>query len=137
MPTLDLFASWHNRQSPQYLSLRLEPETLGVNALVQRWSANERLYAFPPVAMLMQVVQRVRRDGLQMIIVLPAFGGTWYPWLLELATQAPVLLPEREIFRGLDGTFRQSTRFRSLVWTVNGHRPLRLPVSMLREHTVG
>ena len=131
MPTVDLFASRHNRQCRKYFSMRLEPETHGVNGLSQTWSPHEVLYAFPPIPLLMQVLRRVRREGIRMILVTPSYGGAWFPLVLAMATQPPVMLPADEIYLGLDGTFRTSPRFRTLVWTIQGHQPPELPPSLL------
>ena len=138
-PTLDLFAARHNRQCEKYFSMRLEPESLGVNAMNQIWPARAVLYAFPPVALLTNVVSKLRTAGLQAILITPAFGGAWYPLVMEMALHAPILLPAKQLFLGLDGLPRESPRFRTLLWVVRGQRPLRLtqqelrPVDLLRS----
>ena len=130
-PTLDLFASRHNRQCEKYYSLRMEPETAGINGLNREWPSQERLYAFPPVALLPTLVRRIRESGARMLLVTPAFGGSWYPLLLRMAVTAPLMLPAENLFLGLDRCYRQSPKFRTLIWLVRGHPEPNLPVTSL------
>ena len=120
-PTMDLFAGRQNRQCTEYFSFAHEPESQGVNALLRRWPRGAHLYAFPPVAILMETVCRIRDGGYQVLLVTPAFGGSWYPAVMEMALCAPLLLPAEYLFIGLDGEFRTSPRFRTLIWRVSGH----------------
>jgi hypothetical protein len=120
-PTMDLFAGRQNRQCTEYFSFAHEPESQGVNALLRRWPRGAHLYAFPPVAILMETVCRIRDGGYQVLLVTPAFGGSWYPAVMEMALCAPLLLPAEYLFIGLDGEFRTSPRFRTLIWMVSGH----------------
>ncbi|KAL0201683.1 hypothetical protein M9458_004870, partial [Cirrhinus mrigala] len=58
---LDLFATRENAQ--------FHPAPLGLDAMVQTWP-RLRLYAFPPIALLPGVLERVRRDGVSLLMVL-------------------------------------------------------------------
>ena len=120
-PTFDLFAGRQNRQCDEYFSFAHEPESQGANALLRKWPRAAHLYAFPPVAVLMETVTRVRDGGHTVVLVTPAFGGNWYPMVMEMAIVAPLLLPKDGLFIGLDGKFRQSPKFRTLIWVISGH----------------
>ena len=48
--TIDLFASYLNRQLVRYVSWRSDPQALFVNAFTMSWS-NEFFYAFPPFSL--------------------------------------------------------------------------------------
>ncbi|KAL0194633.1 hypothetical protein M9458_008205, partial [Cirrhinus mrigala] len=58
---VDLFATRENAQ--------FHPAPLGLDAMVQTWP-RRRLYAFPPIALLPGVLERVRRDGVSLLMVL-------------------------------------------------------------------
>ncbi|KAL0201989.1 hypothetical protein M9458_000007, partial [Cirrhinus mrigala] len=58
---VDLFATRDNAQCPLWYSL-VHPAPLGLDAMVRTWP-RLRLYAFPPIALLPGVLERVRRDG--------------------------------------------------------------------------
>ncbi|KAL0183550.1 hypothetical protein M9458_019246, partial [Cirrhinus mrigala] len=62
---VDLFASRENTQCPLWYSLA-HPAPLGLDAMVQTWP-RLRLYAFPPIALLPGVLERVRRDGVMVL----------------------------------------------------------------------
>ncbi|KAL0169055.1 hypothetical protein M9458_037277, partial [Cirrhinus mrigala] len=63
---VDLFATRENAQSP-----------LGLDAMVQTWP-RLRLYAFPPIALLPGVLERVRRDEVSLLLVAPyCLGRVW------------------------------------------------------------
>jgi hypothetical protein len=109
---------------------------MGVDALQQLWPSTARLYAFPPIAILAQVVQKIRRDGATTLLVTPSFGGSWYPAVMAMALQAPLLLLQQNLLLGLDGETRTSPRFRTLLWIVSGHRRAPpLPAAALEPRT--
>ncbi|KAL0194815.1 hypothetical protein M9458_008387, partial [Cirrhinus mrigala] len=58
---VDLFAMRENAQ--------FHPAPLGLDAMVQTW-LRRCLYAFPPIALLPGVLERVRRDGVSLLMVL-------------------------------------------------------------------
>ncbi|KAI2657343.1 Transposon Ty3-G Gag-Pol polyprotein [Labeo rohita] len=66
---MDLFATMENTQCPLWCSL-VHPAPLGLDAMVQTWP-RLRLYAFPPIALLPGVLERVRRDGVSLLRVAP------------------------------------------------------------------
>ncbi len=71
----DLFASWETSHSPLWFSLmHLAPP--GLDAMVQTW-LRLHLYAFPSIALLPGVLERVRRDRVQ-LLSLPRGGRAEY-----------------------------------------------------------
>ncbi len=79
---VDLFASKDNSHCPIYYSKDRD-------ALAHDWP-NLLLYAFPPIALLPQVVRRVREQGHKVLLVAPLWRNQ--PWLSELTqllTAAP------------------------------------------------
>ncbi len=84
---VDLFASKDTSHCPTYSKDR--------DALAHDWP-NLLLYAFPPIALLPQVVRRVREQGHKVLLVAPLWRNQ--PWLSELTrllTAAPWPVPLR------------------------------------------
>ena len=91
-PTLDLFATMDNKVTSKFFSPVPHPEATGVDALNQKWPRDELLYAFPPIALVPLVLQRVRQSrGLSVILVTSvATTKPWHADLLDLATHTPL-----------------------------------------------
>ena len=79
--SVDLFASRENALCPLFFSLTSDAP-LGIDALAHPWP-NELLYAFPPIALITQVLARVREGGLSMILIAPHWPGR--PWVAEIS----------------------------------------------------
>ncbi|KAL0149293.1 hypothetical protein M9458_055331 [Cirrhinus mrigala] len=68
---------------------------LGLDAMVQTW-LRLRLYAFPPIALLPGVLERVRRDGVSLFLVAPFWPGrVWFSDLISLLDGSPWEIPVR------------------------------------------
>ena len=91
---VDLFASRETTHCPAYFSLT-HPAPLGLDAMVQTWP-RLRLYAFPPLALLPGVLERVRRDGVQLLLVAPLWPGrVWLADIMSLLEGPPWEIPVR------------------------------------------
>ncbi len=95
---VDLFASKDSSHCPTYYSKDRD-------ALAHDWP-NLLLYAFPPIALLPQVVRRVREQGHKVLFVAPLWRNQ--PWLSELTqllTAAPWPVPlRRDLLSQANGT---------------------------------
>ncbi len=92
---MDLFASRETSHCPIWFSLT-HPAPLGLDAMTQMWP-RLRLYAFPPIALLPGVLERVRRDRVSLLLIAPRWPGrVWFPNLLSLLDGPPLELPVRE-----------------------------------------
>jgi hypothetical protein len=97
MPTLDLFASDLNHKCERYLAL---PGPMGQGAI--EWDAlrfsfpNERPYAFPPVQLIPRVLQKLRLEGTEAVVVVPEWPSR--PWwnLLQQGVIGQVRLGKSE-----------------------------------------
>ena len=90
---IDLFASRLSAQLPQYVSWRLDPEAVHADALTMDW-APFKGYAFPPFNLIPAVLHKVSQDKADIILVAPIWPAQpWWPLLLSLLTEHPVLLP--------------------------------------------
>jgi hypothetical protein len=90
---IDLFASHMNKQVAAFYSWLPDPESKAVDALSQVWP-KKGAYAFPPFPLINQTLQRVRDQGLSLLLIAPDWAQqTWYPLLLQLLVDYPRTLP--------------------------------------------
>ncbi|KAI2650236.1 UDP-2,3-diacylglucosamine hydrolase [Labeo rohita] len=91
---VDLFAMRENAQCPLWYSLA-HPAPLGLDAMVQTWPSL-CLYVFPPIVLLPGVLERVRRDGVSLLLVAPYWPGrVWFSDLISLLDGSPWEIPVR------------------------------------------
>ena len=94
-PCTDLFASRLTHQVPLYFSWKIDPYSRGQDAFQARWT-HIRGYAFPPFCLIGKVLWKVSSDLATIMIVTPAWQTqSWYPQLLQLSIQNPILVPHR------------------------------------------
>ena len=95
--SVDLFATSGNTKCPLWFSGHSEPTvSLGVDAFGHSPWPPGLLYAFPPVPLILQLLRRVRREGLRVIMVVPdAPRARWFPLLVRLGVCPPWLVPLR------------------------------------------
>ena len=81
-----MFVSWHP-----------EPGCFAVNALNISWS-NFQWYAFPPFCLLPRVLAKVQADGVDNFLLIAPIWPTqnWYPLLLDMSVNCPILLPQMD-----------------------------------------
>ena len=92
-PHLDLFATEDNAKLPLFVSPYQDPTAWDTDALSLSWSGMW-VYAFPPFALLPEVLQKVMTESCEMILVAPAWSGrSWFPLLLRLSSDHPRVLP--------------------------------------------
>lgn len=92
---VDLFASRANAKCPLYFSLRDENAPLGVDALAHPWP-NVLLYAFPPLSLISPTLDRIRENGLSLLLIAPRWPGRlWLAEIVQLLQGEPWPLPLR------------------------------------------
>jgi hypothetical protein len=92
-PHVDLFATRCNYQLPCYVSPIPDGQAMAVDALSISW-AGMFVYAFPPTAILSQVLTKVLEDRCSMILIAPLWPKqSWFPALLDLLIDTPRVLP--------------------------------------------
>ena len=94
--TVDLFATSLNHRLPVYFAPAWDPMAAAVDAMLQPWD-HLQAYAFPPFALLRQVINKFRRsERAELTLVAPLWPQKeWFPDLMDLAMAAPVQLPFR------------------------------------------
>ena len=93
-PEVDLFASRLNHQVPQYVSRYPDPGALAVDAFLQDWSKWTSLI-HPPVVLLPRILKKIRADQATALLIAPNWAGQpWFPELLQMHVDLPLLLPQ-------------------------------------------
>ena len=91
-PQVDLFASQDDTKCPLFFAIRGRAP-LGMDALAHEWPRT-LLYAFPPLSLISPTLQRIREQGLTLILVAPEWGQ-WVSEITPLLYDRPWLLPLR------------------------------------------
>ena len=93
---IDLFATSMNHRLPVYFSPVVDPQALATDAMSQCWDGLQA-YAFPPSGFIPNVLAKIRQSrNLEVTLVAPYWPlKPWFPDILELLVDIPVLLPHR------------------------------------------
>ena len=122
---VDLFASHENSHCPLWYSLS-HPAPLGLDATVQMW-LRSHLYAFPPIALLPGVLERVRRYSVRLLLVAQYWPAQiWFSDLISLLESPPWQIPlRRDLLSQAGGTlFHPRPELWGLwVWPLRGSHP--------------
>ena len=95
---IDLFASRVNNQLPRYVSWGPDPYAWAIDSFTVDWSKWTG-YIFPPFALILKVLQKIEHDEAECVVVVPLWTTqAWFPKLLRLLIDHPVLLPPRPGF---------------------------------------
>ena len=91
---IDLFASRLTFQLPRFASWKPDPLAIQTDAFTMNWQ-KIRGYAFPPFALIGRCLQQVMSQKVeQLILISPVWPAQpWYPLLLQLCIDLPILLP--------------------------------------------
>ncbi|KAA6369734.1 MAG: hypothetical protein EZS28_034741 [Streblomastix strix] len=88
MPQIDIFATEYNKLINNYVTVDLND--LGKhfhNAFNYKWS-KVKLFIHPPIPVLNRVLQKMKQDKAQVIIIAPIWPGqSWYTKLKNLSTK--------------------------------------------------
>ncbi|CAH3032281.1 unnamed protein product [Pocillopora meandrina] len=90
IPDIDLFASRLNHQLKPYIAYRPF-----INAFHISWE-EYTFYAFPPFCILKRVLQKINIDQATGIIIVPNWPTqTWWPYLMSMLINNPIILPRK------------------------------------------
>ena len=94
-PAVDLFASSHNAQLPDFFSYNYDHRAIAADAFLHSWSQLGVLYAYPPPILVGRFLQKLRVDCcLRSVAIVPVWmAQTWFPTLLGMLRAPPLLLP--------------------------------------------
>ena len=94
---VDLFATALNHRLPLYVSPNVDSRATAMDAMTLDWNRWEKIYLFPPVNLLLKVLDKLRSYKGTAALVAPDWPqSSWYPLTLELKLKkfklpAPVL----------------------------------------------
>ena len=93
-PVVDLFASGLNHQLPQYIAWRPDPFGQGTDAMYRDWS-QDYLYVFTLFCLISRILHKVGQERTpSMLLITPTWHTQpWYPSLLQMSIETPVILP--------------------------------------------
>jgi hypothetical protein len=91
-PEVDMFATRLNYQIKPFVSWKPDPECMAVDAFTIDWK-RIFIYAFPPFSIIQRVLSKWAMDRAGFIIVPMWPTAAWFPQLLHLLIEEPVLLP--------------------------------------------
>ena len=97
-PTVDAFASVHNRICDQFFSLAPQTGSSGVNFFAQTLSASQKYFCCPPVSLIVSCFKKLCTcPGVQAVLVVPAWSGqAFWPFLFNGSERQPCI---RDILR--------------------------------------
>ena len=92
-PHVDLFATHLNHEIPLYVSPVPDQHAWDIDALNINW-LGVTAYAYPPMALLHRVIQKIRQCNCLIIVIAPGWPGMpWFWDLVQLSTEIPLQLP--------------------------------------------
>ena len=102
-PTLDAFASKATTKMPRYMTWYPDQGAVARDALLQEW--DPVTYLFPPVPLMLKVLQRVRDQGIRAVLVCPHWPTSiWWPLVLDMMVEPLLPLPYyQQALETLDG----------------------------------
>ena len=92
---VDLFASRVNNQLPCYVAWNPDPYAWAIDSFTLDWSKFKG-FIFPPFALILRILQKIELDEAVSVLVVPLWTSqAWFPKMLRLLIDHPVLLPSR------------------------------------------
>ena len=91
-PHVDLFATHLNHKLPLYVSPVPDPKAWDIDALNINWT-NLTAYAYPPMALLHKVIQKIKQCHCLIIVIAPGWPGMPWFWDLVQLSEIPLQLP--------------------------------------------
>ena len=96
-PTVDLFASRGNHKVTTLYSFYPDPLASEVDAFSFDWS-QDIIYAFPPFSLIPRVLQKIKNEKTEGILIVPIFvNQSWFTSLLTLLIKESLWLPSSDI----------------------------------------
>lgn len=93
--SIDLFASAINAHLPTFCTRIPDPQALATNAFTIHWAPHNG-WINPPFILLPDILQKVEIERATVTLLAPVWPNQpWYPQLLSLLIDFPILLPHR------------------------------------------
>ena len=95
---IDLFASRLNNKMQCYCAWKPDPHAKFIDAFCLDWK-DYTFYAFPPFSVVMRTLTKICSDHATGVLICPLWPTQpWFPKLMELLTNPPILLPPNCLF---------------------------------------
>ena len=117
---IDLFASRLTCQLPTFVSWKPDPQAFQTDAFLMNWG-EFRGYAFPPFALIGRCLRQVISQNVEhLVLVAPVWPAQpWYPVLLQLAVDMPLLFPMTPELLRKDNEFHPLTNLQLAGWVLS------------------
>jgi hypothetical protein len=111
----DLFAERLNAQTNKFISWKPDQLAVGTDAFTVNW-LGLNAYAFPPFCLIPKVLEKIRKELSEIVLIAPAWHTqAFYPMLLEMTIEHPVLLPpQRDLLLSPQGHYHPLVLNKSL-----------------------
>ena len=125
LPVVDLFASRVNHQTPEFVSWRPEPLAIATDAFNIPWDF-PLSYLFPPFCLIPMCLRKVVQVQMDCILIALAWRRRpWYPALLSMLIEHPLLLSQGQRILKLPGTDKIhplccQKKFQLAAWKISG-----------------
>lgn len=98
--TTDMFASLHNRNHNNYISMTYEPEAISMDAMSVDWKILGNLpYANPPFKLIPALIQKFKLQAKSpLLLVFPYWHRPWLQEILKLAATVLVFPQAPNLF---------------------------------------
>ena len=99
----------------------LEPGAMACDAFSLNWT-HLNGYANPPWNLIGKVLSQTRAQKTRLVLITPLWKAQpWYPALLNMTTQTPILLPNRrDLFQPTHQSNKPDIYPRLVAWTISG-----------------
>lgn len=92
-PEIDLFASRCNAKCKRFIAWRRDPEAVTVDAFTVDWYSLGLFWAFPPFALILKVLKKIKIDRATGIVIVPYWPSQpWFPMYSRLLIEKPLIL---------------------------------------------
>ena len=120
---VDLFATRLTTQLKKFVSPCPDPQAWAVDAMSMEWT-NITPYAFPPFKLIPEVLKKLRQSSIRLFLIAPLWPNqSWFPEILELLCDQPVLIPawHKLLRQPLGHRFHHNPQMLHLhVWPLSG-----------------
>ena len=125
--TLEVFATADNAWLPRYCTrFPGDPQATGMSGLLHSW-AQENPWLNPPWILIPSVITRLRQHSVTATLVTPWWPTQhWYPVLVQLSVDMPLLLLQTSQFLRDDGDHLSYPTYPLVIWRLSASSALRL-----------
>ena len=94
-PCVDLFASRLNHQLDCYVAWEPDPDAFAIDAFTLDWCTWSLCYIFAPFSVIQRCLWKLSKDQADAVMIVPYWPtAVWWPQLMNILTDNPILLPK-------------------------------------------